>query len=95
MNTKFHKKITTGIIAAFITASFISAVSAQPPPRRPKRMCEQRFTQMDIDNNGQITLKEFKTIQHWRDNPEKIFALKDTDKNEVLTKKEFCAISTI
>jgi len=44
--------------------------------------CEQRFTEMDTDKDGKVTL---------RGNAEEIFNSRDTDKDGVLTKEEFCA----
>ncbi|MBF0226232.1 MAG: EF-hand domain-containing protein [Desulfobacterales bacterium] len=59
----------------------------------PEMKCEQRFAEMDTDNDGKVFFKEFIAVKHPKGNPEEIFKLRDTDKDGFLTKEEFCAKS--
>jgi hypothetical protein len=54
--------------------------------------CPQRFAELDTNKDGKVTLTEFMAVSHPRGNEQAraMFTAKDTDKNGVLTSKEFC-----
>ncbi|MBF0498022.1 MAG: EF-hand domain-containing protein [Deltaproteobacteria bacterium] len=58
------------------------------PGTRPG--CQERFKVIDTNQNGKISLDEFKIFHRWGD-AETIFKGMDTNGDGVLTPGEFCA----
>jgi len=86
---KIWKAVLGTALSVTVTIG-ISSVFAQESPK-PEMKCEQRFSELDTDKDGKVTLKEFMEIEHPKGNAEEIFKSRDTDKDEVLTKEEFCS----
>ncbi|WP_417908646.1 EF-hand domain-containing protein [Candidatus Electronema sp. PJ] len=86
------KVLKTAVVALSITLIAGSAL-AQPMGRQGRGMrCPQRFTELDANKDGQVTLAEFLAVQHPRgsDYAQEMFATKDLNNDGVLTAAEFC-----
>jgi|GEM_PF-1316514 len=56
----------------------------------PMSQCEERFAEMDADNDGYVVRKEFLAVPHGREDPEVIFRTRDANNDGFLAKGEFC-----
>ena len=58
---------------------------------RPYMRCQENFKAMDTDNDGRVSLQEFKAVKHPRGNAGDIFKSRDANKDGFLTMEEFCS----
>lgn len=65
------------------------AFSQQRPQRAMK--CEEQFTVLDTNRDGQVTQGEFLEGKHPGGHAEEVFQSRDSNKDGMLTKDEFCA----
>lgn len=83
-------KICLSISLALSVILCASILTAQKKPK-PMMRCEENFVKMDTDKDGKLSLAEFKAGEHPRGNVEKLFNVKDADKDGFLTKEELCS----
>ncbi len=75
-------------LATFFVIAGMAYSQSQNPPRYG---CQQRFNTLDADHDGKLTIAEFMSFQHSRNNPEQVFDSMDVNGRGYVTKDEFCA----
>lgn len=83
-------KTSHAILMSIVLLISSNSVYAQKN-ERPYLRCKDNFKAMDTDNDGKISLKEFRAVKHSRGNADDVFKNRDANKDGYLTMEEFCA----
>ena len=84
------KKTTTLATVVAVTLMGSALCQAQDAPKKAPNP-QQKFEKLDADNNGSVSLEEFKANAKNPDAADKKFAKLDADKNGALSLEEFSA----
>ncbi len=88
------KRTTLLLILAFagVLMVWTSCLAAQSSTgqNQPRLQCQQRFSAMDTDHNGQVSEAEFMAVPHRRVNAKQMFQSMARGKGYI-TQAEFCA----
>jgi hypothetical protein len=91
---RFHAFSISVLVFLFTTVGFVPdrAMSGTPADKLAGfRQCIEEFKKMDVNGDGKVTLKEFKSISHPGYNPDELFDSIDTSGNGYITREQYCA----
>lgn len=89
---KFLKYITLSALAASFAATAVFADDEKKPEPKKGADMAARFTKLDGDSDGKLTLDELKAgMKKKPEMAEKMLKAKDKDKDGTLSKEEFTA----
>jgi len=76
----------------FLTAEWALAQGqqGQGAQGKPRMMCQDRFTSLDKNTDGQVGRDEFMSVPHRRGNADAVFNGRDVNADGYLTQEEFC-----
>lgn len=86
---KFFSMVLAMVFAAAI--GFAAEQAVKGSGKAGVKRCEERFTALDTDKDGKVSLAEFTAEKHPGGKAENIFKSKDADNDGFLTKDEFCS----